>query len=491
MNQHTIVYRVLRMCSVALTVAGIIAASWAGTLAVMGNNCIEFSGEARQDGIERVFEDWTDIALNYGPLSATIGYELHLPPPHWSFDTSGQGIYRRNLGFEWKGLTITAGTQYALLGKGLTLRSYANRSLRWDTNIDGIGLVLTRPRLALKLLGGRPRDLSGRRLEPLEAAEVQLRPLDALNIGCTYVVTRQPQSGTVWWGSLYGGLRLPFGDIYGEFAGRDFLTRTRLDSWRSSGLNGVFSEGRAFYSEANLYAGEFTLLAEYKFYDDFDLNEGVNLNNPPAVLREHAYTLMNRSQLVQNAGNEKGVYIEACYPPVADQILTLSYSRTNTMRSKLAYQDVYVQYEAPLLNSIELNAGAGRQDDPEARHLNVAGYAIVTLTDRYALKAVVEHQHSQVRLTAQKYYTQRLSLSLSRAPDLTLTVEGEHERGAGDSGRHTSTFWYGMQVDWHFLDRNDLSLFIGSRRGGKVCSSGICVYKSEFRGVSASCTTIF
>jgi hypothetical protein len=472
-----------------LTLAG--SGSAADKLAVIGSNTLEFAVESHGDSIQRPFEDWCDVSLRYGFFSANLGYELHLPPPRWSFDTSGQGLYRRSLSFAWQGLTITAGTQYAMFGKGLTLRSYANRPLRWDTNLDGVGLNFTSTKIDVKLLGGRMRDLSGKRLEPLLGGELQVRPLDLLSAGLTYAITRGLSGDDVHWGSLSSSLRLPFGDIYGEFAGRNFLQPERIHSWGRSGLNGLLADGRAFYGESNLFLGELSLLAEYKYYQDFDLSEGVSLNNPPTVAHEHLFALMNRKQLVQNANNEQGVFLEATYPPFDDHILTASFSRTNTLSSELAYQDIYLQYEAPIPANVEWIIGAGRQDDPEARHLNAVAHSTITLTETYSLKAIFEHQHSKVSLTQQKYYSQRASLSVARAPDLTVTVEGEHLRNVDLSGGTVSSFWYGAQLDWHLFERNDLSLFVGSRKGGKICSSGICVYKPEFRGVSLSLSTIF
>jgi hypothetical protein len=456
-----------------------------------GGNQLEFAAESADDSLAHPFEDWCDLSLGYGYLSANLGYELHLPAPRWSFDTTGQGLYRRSLTFSYKSLTLTAGTQYAMLGKGLTLRSYANRPLRWDTNLDGVSLGFASDKLDVKVVGGRMRDLRGIRLAPLQAGELQVRPLKIWSAGVTGVLSQNQAGGGTHWGSLYSSLRLPLGNIYGEFAGRDFLKTEHLDSWRRSGLNGVLAGGRAFYSEANLFVADFSLLAEYKYYRDFDLNQGVSLNNPPMVAREHLFTLMNRKQLVQNAGNEKGVFLEATYPPFADQILTASYSRTTTLNSELAYQDIYLQYEAPMPAIVEWIVGLGRQDDPEARHLNAVAHAIVTLSPRYSLTASFEHQHSRIFLTEQKYYSQRAVLSLARAPDLTMSIEGEHQRAVNQAGRKVSSLWYGAQLDWHLLERNDLSLFVGSRKSGKICSSGICVYKPEFRGVSLALTTLF
>lgn len=54
-------------------------------------------------------------------------------------------------------------------------------------------------------------------------------------------------------------------------------------------------------------------------------------------------------------------------------------------------------------------------------------------------------------------------------------------------GRH----WLGGHVSWQSDGAHRLDLFVGSRRGGPACTSGICYVVLDFEGAELKLTTRF
>ena len=81
------------------------------------------------------------------------------------------------------------------------------------------------------------------------------------------------------------------------------------------------------------------------------------------------------------------------------------------------------------------------------------------------------------------FYEQILSLSLSHSPIASLTFAYERttewKTKQDWSGKKN---WFMTTLDLTVGDNHNLSLGVGSRRKGKVCSGGICVDKPALDG---------
>lgn len=443
-----------------------VALSWepaAAQIEFQGNNYLEYAVDRQTDN--RYFENWTDAFLSSGNWRLGIRYEFHLPPQPFSQDTVGQGISQRFLEYKRGGLTVTLGNFYSLFGKGLVLRSFENRMIRWDTNIDGAKFEFHHPKLDMQLIGGRPRDRSGRRHEALQGAELKLKPLDLLNFGGSYLVTRLKSKGDVDWGSVFGELNVGPGSIYLERAFKQFPA--------------IYPRGSAWYAAGNLFVGSFTALLEYRDYDRFDLTEGLTYNNPPTVVREHLYSLLNRHQHVQDANDEKGYQLEVTYNRDDWAVLTLNHSRVRNHRNRELYREYYGQLELDPSDTWNLVGAAGEQKDLEARYLNFVGTVKWDFGAYQGLKMIYEHQQVRVLLNDRQFYNQALAVSWEHAPRFTLSLLGEHSTDQLSDKK----FWLGGQLDIHFLDNFDLSVFGGTRREGKICAGGVCIFRPAFQGI--------
>lgn len=432
-------------------------------LTYLGNNYLEYSVDEKND--QRYFENWTEFSLSYQNWRAGVQYEIHLPPQPFSLDTAGQGIYQRYLEYRSGDLNMRVGNFYGILGRGLVFRSFDERVIRWDTNIDGIKFDYYHSLFDVKLMGGRPRDRSGVRHEVFQAGEVWLKPISQFHVGGSVLVTEFSTLGKVSWGSAFSQINHPYGDVYVEYALKDFPEE--------------YPEGHAFYGAANLFVGSLGLLAEYKEYEQFKLEEGLTYNNPPTAVREHLYALLNRRQLQQNANDERGYLFQATYPVLAEAYLTLNYARTHTKDDLLLYEDYYGQLEWDYPRDWEWVWAFGRQKDLVGRYLNFVSSTSLNLTQYYSLKLIFEHQHAKVQATNRQYYDQIATLSFSRAPVWTFSILGERTTDQISE----EDIWVGAQLDVNIFRNYDLTIFAGQRRKGKICLGGNCVVRPAFEGV--------
>ncbi len=433
-------------------------------------------------------ENWTDLGFTYQNWRLGGRYEIHEPFASFAQQVNRQLLSHYYLEYRQGGFSARAGTFFSLLGRGLVLRTFENRTLRWDSNIEGAKLDYRHKRLDVQVLYGKARDTrelddnsaaSNRgtetpRTPAFAAGELKLKPVRLAHFGGTYLRQVEESGDSVRFqrGSVYSELFLNNVSIYGEFARSEDIDR----------------EGEAFFLSSNISFDALSLLIEYRNYDNFSFFGG-KYNNPPTVYREHLFTLMNRAQKIQDANSEQGFMLEAAYPLLEDGYLLANVSLTDDQAGDQLYQDIYLQFDKDEFAGGEWSLAAGRQEDVAARSWNIAGSASFDISDQNSLKTTYEHQHTKDNFDRQ-YYTQLLTLGLSHSPGWTLSFLGEHSTDQfeaddyelGDGGIPHS-FWGALQLDVNLFERFDLTVFGGSRRKGKVCIGGVCVVKPELQGV--------
>lgn len=465
---------------------------------------IEFSGNTdfeyaySDSNTSRYFENWTDLILSKGGLRLGVQFVVNEPPASFSAQDTVIGFAQRYLEYRKGGLYLRAGNFYSLLGRGLVLRTFDSRTLRWDSNIDGVKAEFRHSLFDVQGIYGKPRKTRldyeelndtepgamGVRFPALYGGELKIKPASQFALGGTYV-SQSPSKGenidNTQRGSVFGEVNLDFASFYGEYG-----------KSKTPQVNNPEVKGDAIYASANLFFGALSLLGEYKKYDNFAFESGL-LNNPPTAIREHLFTLLNRHQLVQNADDEQGYLVGLDYPVIDGGILSLNYSHTENLADKLVYEDVYGQFEWDEFLGAEWTWGAGRQRDEVARYLNFVNSTSYQFTDYYSVNLIFEHQHAKVygnnKFTERQYYNQLLTLSLNRAPLWSLSFLGEQSTDQFADPKHPDRerhFWAGGQLDLKILERIDLSIFGGARREGKICIGGVCVVKPELQGVEVT-----
>ncbi len=440
---------------------------------ISSSNQLEYSTDRKTH--QDIFHNWTDLDLSYGMYGMSLRYEAH-QPDDWG--KTWQRLSFRNFRFSTELLNITAGNYYVILGRGLILRSYENRDLRFDNNLDGVKGKIDGEGFSLTLLGGTVTGKYERLKDPLQALDGRIAIFDWMDLGGTYLRTHITDFGLV---RMFGGnisLTSPYGDLYAEYARKD------------NPPGQYFSQdGKGFYLSANLYTTGLGLTLEYKDYDKLDFtNQDVTYNNPPALAREHAYTLLNRHAYILDLFDEKGVQAEITSAPAEEVSLVANFSYTTDHQDRLIFSEVYGELEYDYKDKATLKGGISRmeskKEEGSPRRLAPLLDVVYYLSEANSINFVLEHLWTEEDRGSLSFYDQILSLTLSKSSlgSITFTHERTTEWQVREdwSGKRS---WFIGTLDLTLGEDHTLSLSIGSRRKGKVCAGGVCVDKPALDGI--------
>ncbi|UCB52462.1 MAG: hypothetical protein JSV10_10875 [Candidatus Zixiibacteriota bacterium] len=439
---------------------------------------VEFSSDRKTH--QDIFHSWTDLDLTYGMYGVNLRYDAH-QPDDWG--VSWQKLAFRNFHLTSEFLEITAGNYYVLLGRGLILRSYENRDLRYDNNIDGVKGTVEFEGFNLTLLGGTATGKYDRLSDPLHAADGKVAVTDWLTAGGSYLRTHVTDFGLVRFHGANASLNLPNVDFYAEYA-KKYNPSQPFEP----------DEGEGIYLAGNVFTAGLGLTLELKHYEDFLFlnpnlpppNEGVTLNNPPPLAREHMYTLLNRHAYVLEF-DERGIQAELTSSPFEGLSVLANYSRTTDHEDELIFSEAYGEFEYDYSDRATIKGGFSRQKSKQEEGDPVRMAPVVDLiyylSDSDNINFILEHLYTDKFDDKLTYYDQILSLSFSRSPtgSITLTHERttEWEVREAWSGRRD---WLIATLDLTLGENHNVSLSVGSRRKGKVCAGGVCVDKPALNG---------
>ncbi len=452
---------------------------------IRASNQLEYSSDRKTH--QDIFHNWTDLDLTYGNYKVNLRYEAH-QPDDWG--QTWQKLSFRNLQLSNEFFNITAGNYYVIFGRGLILRSYENRDLRHDNNLDGVRGTIEFEGFNLTLLGGTAMGKYERLDDPLHAADGKIAFTDWMTLGGSYLRTNITDFGLV---RLFGGnasVSLPHVDFYAEYAKKDNPPGKYIPD-----------DGKGIYLSTNIYTAGMGLALEFKDYDKFDFtnpNQNVALNNPPPLAREHMYTLLNRHAYVPDLIDERGIQAELTSSPLEQVSLLANYSYTAERKDKfcfgkLLFSEIYGELEYDYKDMATLKGGFSRQEtkQEEGDPVRLAPVLdlVYYLSEANSVNFVLEHLYTQKdydeKLDGYKrtYYDQILSLSFSQSPtgSITLTHERTTEWKIRErwSGRKD---WLIATLDLAMGENHNLSLSVGSRPKGKVCAGGVCVDKPALDG---------
>jgi hypothetical protein len=415
---------------------------------------------------------------------------------------------------------LRAGDYDKTLGKGLTMRSYEDRDFGVYQRLDG-GVADAcvafgdREWGDVTALWGRNKHIEEKQedYDRVAGGQLTLRPVDFFYLtgsGVKAEVVENVETtgqkideNKLYAGGLGGGWE--YFDVYGEYAARD-------------GYDAFFQEdrkGKGFYGIVTGYLPRSSLSFQYKLYDDL----AYRYNNPPPVSVDEN---MITGPDPKSPPGEWGYYAQASANPVNDVRIRGGYS----------YADDKVGEQEEKANEIEQYFANVRYDLPRA--------------------VVVEGEYEQ--LGKLLIIGEDVSGDIRRTPSLTVSwtpwddhsfstkFEREEKTDYTEGGRifiynradvgYTYSSWLGLTVSYedtdqkakelvdpgdplnevppvyryknnwlwgevrlswyHELFQNHvLTIGYGSRRGGRVCSSGVCKIEAPFTGVKVSLESSF
>ncbi len=442
-----------------------------------GNNEFIFGIPISEEKL--TFENWLDIEIKEKRIKFDLGVELHLPSPVGALDANGVYLNRRTFIYQGESVVVKIGDFEEEFSSGLTLKVHELRNLNWDNRMDGISLYSLNEWGELKGFVGHQMAHISEVVGIVHGAMFQWNGWPYLVPGFSYVQfndTLFQKAEEEEWGSLWIEHSSSNLDFFMEFAGNE-----NLDSFEKlqQGFVRVGEARSAFYSNVNLFLWELSIAIEYKNYQNFNINKGVQINAPPLGVKEHEFSFPLRQLLVQNARDEVGWHGNAGWELLDGHDITFDVSIYEKHQGSLVYEDIHMLYDwnrgAFTMSQIIL----GKQKDQGLENYNFGFLNSSKFFQLAPLELRYEYQQSIIPLTERMYYSQLLGVGVNFYFGLSLAFSGEVSTDQLSKDSH----WLSFELEYAINDQNDLSVFWGSRKAGKFCTSGICLYKPDFDGV--------
>ena len=419
---------------------------------------------------------------------------------------------------EWSDprLRLRVGNFYTLLGRGLVHRSFELPAVVLDQpgvrsrygpsrDVDGAMVDGAWGPVAGRLLGGTANsglysaapenELFGleRYQGTLMGGQLAATVWRDARLGGTYLRTSNGQGVNRELGSgfveldpfrLAGitGAALP---IYVEYAQAD---RPLGDGFLRTGAQDTV----ALYAGAELLAGPFAFSAEWKDYREFRLG----INDPPSLVREHAYTLLNRATHVLDATREQGFQLEGSWTATALGSVLANWSRADGRGDRFEERslELHATPEAIPAGEATLFYDEGKDEFSSIAARRIyGGAALWRVSARWSTAIDLERQEATrtlIGVPSVWFNDDYAALTVSLAGIGSLS--GQWERSTDPEQEDPALALDGVVDPRHFFaailratlsEHHEATLLVGERRGGRACTAGTCYEVQPFQGV--------
>ena len=246
--------------------------------------------------------------------------------------------------------------------------------------------------------------------------------------------------------------------------------------WSSNG-----DDKNAFYANMNISFPKIGITIEYKDYKNFVL--GSSFNEPPALVKEHNYRVLNRMTHIPIPQSEKGYQLEAVFLFDDLSILTLNHAvAINQIGGKQIYREYYLEYQKELRAGLDSKVFVNYAVDPimlQTLRLSGGIYNTIVLEGGVSLEVNWEYQRfdNDVQTGFNQYYG--LGFSSGNQFSSFLSVEASNDQLLIDQ---PYKLWIGGGGKFKVSSNHSITFFAGERRGGPACTAGICYNVLDFKG---------
>ncbi len=465
-------------------------------------NLMEYQYGKLPDNNEDSFSSIYDrFMLNYSlqKFKAGITLENFYSPIE---DRNYTRLSQFKLQYKTKSFDIKAGHFYETIGRGLLLRSFeipgailedlSYRSRHYfHKDIRGVSAKYRYKSFSLKVLYGNPLnylfpptfDDDLRRPDEVAAITTEYGFLNQ-TLGVSVMQLKNDSPETMYYNSLnLSGLLFSSVSYYAELA-------HNINKGNFLNLNDDGAYG--FYLSLSSSFGNLGMSLELKEYNNFLIGSGIN--EPPALVKEHAYRLLNRSTHVLQPTNEKGYQLELFYSLSESSILTFNITRAeNNFEQKYVFEEYFLEYSTGLADKHDLKLFIDYAKDPfkqEEKRITTGMNSQWMLTKTSGINLDYEYQNFKrfgsnvtnqllsVGMTIKSKFS--CNLILERSNDPFLLNDNESNRT-----------WLGTNFNYKINSKHQIQLFAGNRRGGPACNSGICYEVLDFKGVELRISSRF
>lgn len=469
------------------------------------SNQLEYSYNI-DDKVE-IFENWLNVDYNKNIFSAGLRFEAFQPNDPDPSVSRGKVKYA-DIAFKYfavdigdveEGVNLTVGNFYKLFGRGMILKSYEDRNIRIDNNLLGIKAEANYMDFSLTALTGSAANSNNERKDILHAADLQYNEFDFVKAGVSFASNQPSTDGAARTTLTSFRVQPSYWNFdgyaeYGFKSNKDIQTRLFNDNESKI--------GEAFYSSLNFYYDVFSLVGEYKYYDNFAFTSEdgtIFYNTSPSLRKEYTYQLLNRHPSPLDQSNEKGFAFEANLNISDETSVTANYGLTQTLSKESYYQrvnnlslsvvtqlkEIYAQVSHSWNDWITTIAAFGYNEELSS---NTKNFTPILENKFYfdninTIKLVLEHQQTENLITNEKYYDDVISIEYLRSPNFNISLVTEMQTKEPEENKIIRKLWSFIQAGYKIGNNIDLSLLIGSRQAGNICIGGICRYEPAFQGI--------
>lgn len=404
-----------------------------------------------------------------------------------------------SLNYQRRGLEAKLGNFYETLGRGLLLRGYEikgsvieDRIYRarqgFYKDVRGAYLRYGNSWFEAKALRGKnlnaqyPPDHADNRQDLVTAGELVFFVKNQ-QLGTIYLDHENTASHSRYFDFHLGGSISEKFDYYAELAHK-LGDQTNFLSFEDQSSYGA-------YFSFNYSASNLGISLEWKDYHNFLIGSG--LADPPTLVKEQSYKLLNRSTHVGELLDERGIQLEVFYQMNETSRLTLNHSRIeNDFEKKYRFQEYFAECYSEFTNFRMKTFLDYSMDEFKQEDNRFAGGIYLTrpLQKQWAVNLETEAQ--QIRRTYgdspdfQNYYV-GMSLSKSSRYSGALVWEYTNDLFISDLPStdkiETSRHYLSLNFSYKPNSKNTVQLFAGQRRGGPACTSGVCYEVLDFKGI--------
>ncbi len=420
----------------------------------------------------QILEDWADLNYQLKAFKFGLRYEINHPPDPFIFDKTDlvdeYAFTYRYMQYRWKKMNFTLGNYYEMFGRGLTLRTYEDRNLRVDNNLDGFKFGYKGRKLRTKIIVGKMRDKYNRRKDMLYGLDGEIKPLKGLHLGGSYLRQEndKKEAGSMWASRV--NYSRSWWDFYGELARPDWTDKY------------------SYYTAVNLAFEKISITMEYKDYDHLSFSNSYDseYNAAPSLSREHSFSLLNRHPHALNLNNEKGYQIEAAITPWEMWEVIVNHSKTSSHENQILFSEWYAQAHLDYHQNFEIYGAIAWSEDISTENITPLVDGSFNLSDRDQLHISYQHQHTTNKINLSEFDNEFILMEFSRSPGFSAALVGEWtNEDQLPNWQKDKNYWLYGTLSFNFWENQRVSILYGSRKEGFVCVGGVCRYEPEFNGL--------
>jgi hypothetical protein len=246
----------------------------------------------------------------------------------------------------------------------------------------------------------------------------------------------------------------------------------------------------AFYGGLNYTKNRFGISAEYKNYNNFLIGSGIN--EPPALVKEHTYKVLNRSTHVLQPSNETGYQLELFY--TFPNLSTLTFNNTiaiNEFGNRTVFQEYFLEYDLSIAGKHDTRLFADYAMDPfklEEHRVSAGLSTDWKISESSSIKT--EYEFQTFERLGEQFQNHVCVMGYAYKSKIICNIVTEY---SNDSFIVTegSKIWVGANLKYQVNNKHALQFFAGERRGGPACNAGVCYEVLDFKGVEWRLTSRF